>query len=218
MPDIVIKVDTSVMERAFEDFKGQIPFAHAVGINNVARAVREQERAAIGEIFAHPRPFTKNSVFLASATKSSPIATIFVRPEAAKYLAPYEMGGLHELPGKALLNPKAVRLDAYGQMRQAQFKELAEKPGNFIGTVHGVAGLWQRPPPIAKGANRRRKLKVGVERIGLKLLVRFGDALEVKKHLGFVERARAIAERELPKALGDAIQKVVDSMYAKGQR
>jgi hypothetical protein len=218
MPALLVQVDTSVLERAFGDFKKQVPFAAAVAINSVGRAVRAQERAAIGELFAHPRPFTKNSVFMASATKATPVATVFVRPEVAKYLAPYETGGLHELPGKVLLNPKSVRLDAYGQMRQAQFKELAEKPGNFIGTVHGVTGLWQRPPAIAKGAKRRRKLKAGTERIGLKLLVRFGDALEVKKHLDFVDRAQKIVDKELPKALGDAIQKVVDSMFAKGQR
>jgi hypothetical protein len=216
MPDLVIRVDTREVEKALRLASSQIPFATAVAINGVARAVREQERQAMGEVFARPKPFTKNSVFMAGATKADPTATVFVRPEAAKYLLPYEIGGVHELPGKALLNPKHVRLDAYGQLRQGQFKTLAQKPGDFVGTVHGVTGLWQRPA-TTPGRRRGKAASQRRPRRPLKLLVRFGQALEVKKHLDFVQRAQAIAGRALPMALEAALQKTIATMNRQGR-
>jgi hypothetical protein len=212
MSGAVVKIDTSEFEKALVAAQKQIPYAISVAINDVAFQVQRSENAAMSTVFKNPRAFTQRSAVVDRAAKGSLTAVVRVKDAQAAYLLPYEVGGLHELPGQALLNPKNVPLDAFGQLRKGKFKALASKPGDFIGTVHGVTGLWQRPPAIVKGASRRRKLKAGVQRIGLKLLVRFGNALPVTKHLDFVKRATDLVTAQLPQAMEDAVAKALRTM------
>jgi hypothetical protein len=133
----------------------QIPFAAAVAINDVAFQVRKAEIDAIPKVFKKPRPFTTNSTQVDKATKSNPSAETFIRPEVSKYLSPYEFGGQHVLPGKALLNPIHQSVDAFGQLRKGAPKRLAARKDVFVGEVHGHWGFWQRP---MRGTRRHAKL------------------------------------------------------------
>jgi hypothetical protein len=165
----------------------QVDFAAAQAINDLARQVAAAEQANIKEVFEKPKPFTVNAIGVKGATKRNLTAIVFVRPIAAKYLAPYEDGGRHELPGRALLNPKNIRLDQYGQLTRATLQRLKARSDVFIGPVntkHGVVnGVWQRT-----------KARRGV-RAGLKLLIRFGDALPVGKRLGYGAKARDVVAK-----------------------
>ena len=146
-----IKVDSRAVERGLNDLmRKQIPFAKAQAINAVAECVRAAEQANLKETFRSPSPFTVNSVAVRKATKSNPVATVFVKPIAAKYLLPFENGGVHQLPGRALLNPKNVRLNRYGQLPRGMVAKLKGMPDVFIGAVktkdgQTVNGIWQRP-------------------------------------------------------------------------
>lgn len=165
----------------------QVDFAAAQAVNDLARQVAEAEKQNIKDTFEKPKPFTVSAVAVRGATKRTLTAVVFIRPIAAKYLAPYEDGGAHKLPGRALLNPKNIRLDQYGQLTRSTLQRLKARRDVFIGPVntkHGpVNGVWQRT-----------KAQRG-QRPGLKLLIRFGDALPVKKRLGYGTTAKAIIDR-----------------------
>lgn len=175
----------------------QVDFAASQAINDVARQVAAAEKENIKATFEKPKPFTVNAVAVKGATKRNLTAVVYVRPVAAQYLAPYEQGGTHKLPGRALLNPKNIRLDQYGQLTRATLQRLKARSDVFIGPVetkHGlVNGVWQRTKP-------RRG-----QRPGLKLLIRFGDALPVKKRLGYGTTARAVIDRAWPAAFERAM-------------
>ena len=179
----------------------QIPFATARAVNDVAFDVMRAERANLVKVLAHPRPFTQRSVGVPSkAAKGKPTATVAVRPEVARYLAPYETGGQHHMPGRgiALVVPKAVRLDQYGQLR-GRPSTLGNRRNVFVGTVQtkdgSVNGFWQR---------------VGGKQGGrLKLLARFEDALPVKKRLGFQAVALREVKAKLPTALRTQLAKAL---------
>jgi hypothetical protein len=179
----------------------QIDFAAAQAINTLAKRVKAAESGQIKAIFKHPKPFTVNSVAVKGATKATLTAVVYVRPIAAKYLLPYEDGGSHVLPGKALLNPKDIRLDQYGQLTRATLRRLKGMPNVFIGpvkTAHGsVNGVWQRVK-ASKGKPAH-----------LKLLIRFGDALPVTKQLKFGSTAQKVIDRGLVKAFSDAMAKAL---------
>ncbi|MGC1550832.1 MAG: hypothetical protein WA777_20105 [Rhodanobacter sp.] len=179
----------------------QIDFAAAQAINTLAKRVKVAEAGQIKATFKHPKPFTVNSVAVKGATKASLTAVVYVKPIAAKYLAPYEDGGSHVLPGSALLNPKNIRLDQYGQLTRATLKRLKSMPNVFIGpvkTAHGsVNGVWQRIK-ASKGKPAH-----------LKLLIRFGDALPVNKRLNFGSTAKKVIDRGLVKAFSDAMTKAM---------
>jgi hypothetical protein len=208
MPLISIQADVRSVTRTLDDAaKRQVPFAAARALTALAFAVQRAERAATTQVFEHPRPFTQRSVLVDKATKVAPAATVYVRPEAAEYLAPYEFGGVHHLPGlgRVLLNPKSLKLDPYGQIR-GKPRSIGDRRNVFVGTVKTKAGpvwgFWQRLKVKAKAAGQPR----------LKLLVRGGEALAVHKRLGFEDRARAVVQAqaravfdiELAKAIASA--------------
>lgn len=191
------EINKSLSDLAYK----QIDFATALALTDLAKQVQAAEKANIESIFKKPKPFTVNAVGMRGANKRNLTALVFVRPVAAKYLAPYEDGGVHALPGRALLNPKDIRLDQYGQLTRATLARLKARSDVFIGpvkTAHGnVNGVWQRVKP-AKG-------KPG----HLKLLIRFGDALEVTKRLNFGSTAAKVINQGFTVAFNAGMAKAM---------
>lgn len=175
----------------------QVGYATALALTAIAKEVQADEIKNIASTFKQPKPFTQNSVGVQGARKDTLTAIIFVRPIAAKYLAPYEEGGSHVLSGRALLNPKNIKLDKYGQLPRKVLERLKARPDIFIGPVKtkagSVNGVWQRIPA-------KKKLPAH-----LKLLIRFGDALAVTKRLNYRSRAQAIVNRRFNAVFGESI-------------
>src|SRR5277367_1865987 len=146
MADITVRVDVADAQRKLSAFaRNQLPFALSLAVNTLAFDLMRAENVNISKVFKHPRPFTQRSTQVErKATKASPIAIVSVRPTQAAYLAPFEEGGVHHLPGTALLNPKDINLDQYGQLRKGQIKALANRADTFWATIKGITGLWQR--------------------------------------------------------------------------
>ena len=181
----------------------QVPYATALALTSLAKRVQDAEKANIKATFNNPKPFTVNSVGMQGARKSNLTATVFVRPIAASYLAPYAFGGVHKLNSSALLNPKDIRLDQYGNIPRSALRRLRARKDVFIGAVKtkagSVNGVWQRLP-----AKRNQPGH-------LKLLIRFGDALPVTQHLDYRARASAIVGRFFNKDFGAALGRAIAS-------
>ncbi|MEX3817338.1 hypothetical protein AB3X91_09015 [Paraburkholderia sp. BR14263] len=140
---------------------------------------------------------------------------------AASYLQPYETGGVHKLNSRALLNPKDIKLNQYGQLSRGTMAALKGRPDIFIGpvkTANGsiINGVWQRPTDTkrvtllnGKGKRLTKLNRLDVTRNNgrghLKLLLRFGDALPVRKQLNWGKRANQIVTRWIDRDLSDAL-------------
>ncbi|PWC74047.1 hypothetical protein [Azospirillum sp. TSH64] len=209
--------------------KDQIPFATARALTAVAKKVQAAEKEALTEVFDRPTLFTQRAVGVKAARKADLTAIIFVKDIAAKYLEPFELGGQHHLPpskrGGTLFNPKNVQLNQYGNLPKGKLRRLAARPDTFVGTVafksgQSISGIWQRPPRDYRRADPKagyrreygtkgRIGKVDGVKTGLKLLVRFGDALPVQQRLGYRERAKDVVQASLQaefnKAMGEAL-------------
>ncbi|MEX3961039.1 hypothetical protein AB4Y42_02295 [Paraburkholderia sp. EG286B] len=179
----------------------QLPFATAQAINATAEKVRLAQRDNMREVLDGPTPFTLNSVAIKRATKANPVALVYVKPVAAAYLLPYEIGGKNKLNSKALLKPIEAKVNQYGNLPRNLVKRLASKPNAFIGKVktkNGIVdGVWQR--------TKKTHGKQG----GLKLMVKFTDAHDVTQRLdyrGVGRRVVAAAFRvELDRAVAKAL-------------
>ncbi len=227
-----IKVDSKAIERELDSLaRKQIPFARAMAVNAVAERVRTGEQANLKDTFRAPSPFTVNSLAVRKATKSNPVATVYVKPIAAKYLLPFETGGVHTLNSRALLNPKNVRLNRYGQLPRGMLAKLKGMPDVFVGSVktkdgQTVNGIWQRPflrgrdAQLGAGMTVRKRNKLlrgahpdmpkNANTSGhLRLLVRFGDALPVNKRLGWGRLAKQIVAQHFNAELSKALQKAI---------
>ncbi|RJF83443.1 hypothetical protein D3877_01870 [Azospirillum cavernae] len=230
MFDINVQADLKPLQTTLSDLaKKQIPFATARALTAVAKRVQGAEKEALSEVFDRPTLFTQRSIGVTAAKKADLTATVFVKDIAAQYLEPFETGGQHHLPpskrGGTLFNPKAVDLNQYGNLPKGKLRRLAARPDTFVGTINfrsgqTVSGVWRRPKRDYRRADPKRgywrdygtkgKLrKVDGVLTGLKLLVRFGDALPVKQRLGYRERAkdvvRASLKAEFDKAMGAAL-------------
>lgn len=193
----------------------QIPFATAQALSSVARQIKQAETTAIKRTFDNPTPFTANSVRSQGARKDNLVARLFIMDKAAEYLEPFEMGGQHKLNGRALLNPKNIRLNKYGNLGNRKM-DSRKKDDTFVGEVKGVAGLWQRKKAkkVKKNKKRQKRSPNGTRRPRVKqrppkLLIRFGNALPVRQRLGYFDRANKMAAALMPSAMAKALDEAL---------
>jgi hypothetical protein len=196
------------LSRQLKQLQKQIPFATAQAMTSVVRDIAAAQKVALGRKLESPTPFTVNSVGSAGARKNNLRAKVFVRD--VEYLEPFEFGGEHKLNSQALLNPKNIKLNKYGNMPRNKLSQLKAKPNVFVGEVNGVDAVWQRRKPKKAKKKRARRSANGTRRPkrkqrAPKLLVRFGDALPVTPVLGYMDRSKAMAEALMPAALSRAI-------------
>lgn len=193
-----IRADIAKFTRDLQaELQRQVPYATALAINALADDVVKAERDNMQAKLDRPTPFTLRSVRALKATKRTLVATVYVQDIAAEYLEPYERGGQHKLIGKGRtwFNPKGVGLNQYGNLSARQVAQLKSRPDVFVGKIRTksgeeVSGVWQRPTAASRKGSR--KGKVEANRTGqLKLLIRFGDALPVRQHLGWHDVAKA---------------------------
>lgn len=199
-----------------QSLKKQIPFATAQALTTVARQISAAEKTAFQRNLENPTPFTVNAVGSVGARRDNLTAKVFVRDIAASYLEPFEFGGVHKLNGQALLNPKDIKLNKYGNLSRNKLSQLKAKSNVFIGDVDGINGVWQRVKAKKgrKGKKRQKRSANGTRREREKnpmpkLLIRFGDALPVKPTLGYMDRAEKMAAAQMPGAISKAIDEAL---------
>ncbi|MFZ6724695.1 hypothetical protein ACO0K2_04300 [Undibacterium sp. MH2W] len=217
--DISIRSNIKEIQKKLSAFaQQQVPFATSNALTAIAKNVQAAEKAALPRVFDRPTPFTINSIRVRAARKNNLEAIVYVNDIAASYLAPYEFGGLQKLNSKALLNPKNVQENQYGNIPRRLIAQLKNRSDIFIGPVKTkkgevINGVWQRPiirvdtkfrgrTEVAKGSNTTGRLK---------LLIRFGDAQPVKKHLGYRTRAQKVVNTTFKAEFGKALAKAMAS-------
>lgn len=194
----------------------QIPFATAQAMTAVVRKIEDAQKVAMQRNLDNPTPFTVKSVKSRGARKSDLKAKVFVMNTAAAYLEPFETGGVHKLNGSALLNPKDIKLNKYGNLPRNKLSSLKSKENTFIGDISGVNGVWQRKKAKKgkKGRKRLQRSPNGTRRDRNKLpmpklLIRFGDALPVEPVLGYQDRAMKMTQALLPQEINRAIAEAI---------
>lgn len=210
--------DLKELSTQLRQLQKQIPFAAAQAITSVARKIESAQKTALQRHLDNPTPFTVKSVGSRGARKDNLTAKVFVRDIAASYLEPFEFGGQHKLSGSALLNPKNIKLNKYGNLPKNKLTQLKAKDNVFIGDFNGVNGVWQRKKPKKgkKGKRRAKRSPNGTRRArpkqpAPKLLIRFGDALPVTPTLGYMVRAHTMAAALMPAALSSAIKEAINT-------
>jgi hypothetical protein len=165
----------------------QVPFASALALTRIAKNVQAAETDALSTVFDRPTPFTRKAFVVTPATKRTLTARVSARPIQAKYLAPSETGGRQVLGSKrAILAPRGVGLNAYGNLPRTKLATLKAKSTVFIGSPRGrkgsaASGVWQR---VGKGRSKK-----------LKLLIQFADPAPIQPVFGFDPRARSVVAR-----------------------
>lgn len=209
-----MSVDTRAIERRLSGIaKTQMPFAAALGINDVAGQIAEAERSALNRDIDRPTTFTTRGLTTQRATKRKLVGVVGFKPVQAEYLGLQATGGTRRAKRKAVVVPVNQRLNKYGNMPKGAIKRALARPDTFSGTVKGVAGIWQRPKvgkrrTKAGGAGTGAAGTVGARK-GLKLLVAYRDAVSYSPRLKFVPRAHRLARSEIGPAIARRLAQAV---------
>ena len=186
----------SQIRQVRDDHKKQIAFAMAKTVNELAKLAQAEEKKGLASFFDNPTPFTVNSVAIKYAKKGNPTATIYIRPLAARYIAPYEYGGKQFLGDKpADLVPISVAANQYGNLPRNTIKRYLNRKDVFLGKVGSVYGVWQRP--TVQKARRGKGNKLSNNTGKVRLLVAFADPVNTTKRLNFGARASAVVNRNV---------------------
>jgi hypothetical protein len=202
MINLSVKADMrGITQRLDALVKKQLPFATAQALNATAEAVKRAEQGNLRKVIDEPTPFTVNAVSVRKASKSRLEAVVYLRPIAAQYLLPYQIGGKNKLNSKALLKPVNAKVNAYGNLPRNFVKSAKGKPNVFVGKVQTKAG-------VVDGVWQRTKKKRGSQS-GLTLLVDFANAHEAKPVIKFGVIGVSVARATYPSALQAAIRKAL---------
>lgn len=177
---VSLKVDASIVTNHLKNVAPrQVPFVTALGITKVGQAVQKHFKDQLPKVFDRPTDFTVRGVFLETATKSRPVATVFF-PDSSEnrgrdqreYIRPGAQGtsarsqkktenlltrmgylpaGWITVPGSFFKNG---RLDAYGNISGAYYKQIIR--GLRIKNTKGPA------KPVSR-ASQVRADKMGVD-------------------------------------------------------
>ena len=210
---LTMGIDTRAIERGLNRLAAsQLPFAIALGINDVSGQIKEAEETALARDLDRPVPFTRRGLAVARASKRRLTGVVGFKRIQAAYLALQATGGTRRAKRRAIVVPVRHRLNKYGNMPRSAIKRALAKPDVFSGTVKGVSGIWQRP----KRGKRRTKSgprmgpvgTVGSKK-GLKLLAAYEASVKYRPRLRFVPRAHRLAKREIAPAIAKRLTQTV---------
>jgi hypothetical protein len=122
----------------------QLPYAIAVAVTRTAQVVKRALTTEMLYAFDRPTPYTMGSLFLSSATKSMPVAKVWLKDDAgkgtpaSKYLLPEIIGGERRykrferalaatglLPtGMYAMPGAAAKIDRFGNMERGQVVQI----------------------------------------------------------------------------------------------
>jgi hypothetical protein len=207
------------LECGFDAFtRRQLPFATAQMLNAVAPMAAAAEMVGIQDTLGPVTAFTRRAMAVRRASKSRPVATIFVKDIQAEYLEPYMPGGSGRqvLKSRAVLAPVDLKTNQYGNIPRGKLDALKGQKDIFIGPVKTkdgvINGVWRRIAAGRAQGRRRRAKGTGVD-LGakgrLELLIRFEDPKAVRPRLKYGQPTAIVLSRhvypELEKALRQAL-------------
>lgn len=206
MVSISIKADIREATKylAFVE-KKQINFAAKNTLNRLAYQGMQGEKKAAKVQINEPIGFTLRGFRYRSATTKRLRSAVYIEPLQWKYLKYIIEGGTRIPPKNRTAVPRQIKLNKYGNI-PGRHGGLIKKQTQFIATINGLYGLWERPPKT----KRRGKNKADHDKIWL--LARIMNRVEYEKSFKFYEtvqtivhqRFRRIFDKEISKALKSA--------------
>lgn len=192
--DISIRSNLNEFARQLRsDQKRHLDYVTARTVNELARLAQAEEKKELAKVFDKPTPFTTNAIGVKFAKKGYPVATVFIKPLAARYIAPYIYGGRQFLGAKpADLVPVAAGANQYGNLPRTAMKKYAGRKDVFLGKIGNTYGLWQRPTVAKAGQKRAKGNRLANTSGKMKLLVAFHEPVNTRKRFNFGEQSERV--------------------------
>ena len=170
--------------------KRQIPFAAANAINTTLFDILKAEKAQMPKKLDRPKSYSVNAFKVNKAKKSMLVGDIHVMPERYKYLKYAIEGGTRT--GNIGVPTKHAKLNKFGNIPMRK-KGLIKNKKQFIQTINGVSGVWER------------------SKQGTKLMVAFENSVTYKKRFPFFKIAEAVARKKFQRNFKKSLARAMAS-------
>ena len=139
--------------------KKQIPFATQNAINTTLFQLRKEMAKQLDKKLDRPTPFTKRGFFVNKAKKTLLVGFLIMKDVVADYMQ-YQVDGGIRTDSKFFSVPFVpnARLNKFGNIIGKR-TGLIKKDTQFIGTVKGTTGVFERT-----NKNQKLKLIIGFEK------------------------------------------------------
>ena len=139
--------------------KKQIPFATQNAINTTLFQLRKEMGKQLDKKLDRPTPFTKRGFFVNKAKKSLLVGILIMKDVVANYMQ-FQVDGGIRADSKFIPIPFVpnARLNKFGNIIGKR-TGLIKKQTQFMGTVKGTTGVWERT-----NRNQKVKLIIGFEK------------------------------------------------------
>ena len=139
--------------------KKQMPFATQNAINTTLFQLRKEMGKQLDKKLDRPTPFTKRGFFVNKAKKSLLVGILIMKDVVANYMQ-FQVDGGIRADSKFIPIPFVpnARLNKFGNIIGKR-TGLIKKQTQFMGTVKGTTGVWERT-----NRNQKVKLIIGFEK------------------------------------------------------
>jgi len=176
--------------------KKQIPFAASVAINETAENAQAALKAQAQKKLDRPTKQTINAFRVGrKSNKNNLTRNVFILPWAAAYLRYQIDGGTRVVLGKGTGVPVNARLNKFGNI-PGRKKGLVKGKKQFIATINGITGVWQR---------HGRKGKF------IKLIAAFETKVNYTKRLNFYKIVNGVVTNRFNKNMNKALKRALST-------
>lgn len=183
--------------------KSQVPFATALALNDTAMEAKAAAEEGMQRDLDRPTPFTQRGLYLRRASKGRLKATLGYKDIQAGYMRFQVQGGERRPARRAILIPKGVGLNRYGNMPRRAVAGLLRRKDVFVArgggsrkTRHMRPGIYKR---VGLGASERIELMVAFAS-----RARYGRRFDFRKNV--LTRVRMVYRDHYRRRLVEALR------------
>lgn len=236
-----IEIDASefkIIEKALSGMSKQIPFATSLAINKIAKAVKEDEKREILDVFDNPTRFTQNSILMRGSNKNNLSAEVWLKEmwqplRRGHYLEPNIDGGRRPfkglekavfmkglMPGGLFLTPgPGVKLNKFGNVTNGTVNKILSGLGAQRDSAVNETAV-SRARKSRKGhkgyfaiSKQRGRLRPGIyERTGgrsVKPLFYMVRGVNYSKRFNFIGVAQRRIDKDFKRIVNESIQQAI---------
>jgi len=189
--NINVKSDIDKLKKKLTNIQHkQIPFAASQAINDTAVDAQKALKVQAPKKLDRPTRSTINSFRVKRSTKRNLTGEVFILPWAWAYLKYQIEGGTRRASGQGTGVPVNARLNKFGNI-PARKKGLVKKKSQFIATIRGIAGVWER---TGRGGKT------------LKLVTAFEKSVQYSKRFAFKKIVGGVVKNKFNKHMNRRLQ------------
>ena len=207
MMKLSLKHDIGKLTKTLSDIqKKQIPFAASQAINDTLFNIQRETKKQMPRKLDRPTRYTLGAFRVNKASKRKLKGQVYLH-DSRRYLEWQIEGGTRRNGAKKIGVPFNATLNQYGNI-PARKRGLIKNKNQFIATIKGITGVWERGNYDRKGKFRSNGKSKAT---AVKLMVAFEVDVQYKKRFPFYKIAEGVARNQFPRYFKRRLERALET-------